>query len=529
MNHRASGTRGRSDTAARLPRLAVVSCLWSCLCVLAVGPVEAASCEELRSLQLPDVRIVSADARASGPFALPAGRGDVTLTLPAFCRVVAVATPTPDSEIRFEVWLPSADDWNGRLLGVGNGGYTGAIGYPALADGLRGGYASVGSDTGHRGSDLVFGVGHPEKIADWGHRAVHAMTEAAKPIVRAYHGRFAHHAYFSGCSTGGHQALSEAQRYPDDYDGILAGAPGHNRTRLNAGFLWSWMALHDVDGAALMPPEKLSTLAAAVMASCDAVDGVADGVIDNPGRCRFDPAALRCTGGDQADCLTDTQVEAVRKVYAGPRNPRTGERVFAGWSPGSESLGDGRGGWAGYLLRPPEPMRLGYWARWVFGDPHWDWRTFDWDRDLDYAQRRMETVDATDPDLGAFRRRGGKLLLYAGWADAVVPASDTTAYYEAVQQASGGPDTTATFARLFTVPGMGHCGGGPGPGTFDGLGALARWVETGAGPDRLIASKVVNGVVERTRPLCPYPQVARYTGGGSTDEAENFRCVVPAD
>ncbi|MEO2198253.1 MAG: tannase/feruloyl esterase family alpha/beta hydrolase [bacterium] len=523
MRHVVTGrTRAMSATGARLFRLFVVGSLCG-LRMLAVGSAEAASCEELRSLQLPDVRIVSADARESGPFTIREGRGDATLALPAFCRVVAVATPTPDSEIGFEVWLPPADDWNGRLLGVGNGGYTGAIGYPALAEGLRGGYASVGSDTGHTGSDLAFGVGHPEKIADWGHRAVHAMTEAAKPIVRAYQGRFAHHAYFSGCSTGGHQALSEAQRYPDDYDGILAGAPGHNRTRLNAGFLWSWMALHDVDGQLLMPAEKLSALATAVVTSCDAVDGVADGVIDDPRRCRFDPAALRCGGGDEADCLTDTQVEAVRKVYAGARNPRTGARVFTGWSPGSES------GWAGYLLRPPVPMRVGYWADWVFGDPHWDWRTFDWDRDLAYAQRRMNMVDATDPDLGAFRRRGGKLLLYAGWADAVVPAGDTIAYYEAVQRASGGPDATSTLARLFTVPGMGHCGGGPGPSTFDALDALTRWVESGAAPDRLIASKVVDGVVERTRPLCPYPRVARYTGEGSTDDAENFRCVVPAE
>ena len=523
VRHVATGrTRAMSVTGARLRRWFVAG--WLCgLPILAVGPAEAASCEELRSLQLPDVRIVSADERASGPFTIRAGRGDATLVLPAFCRVVGVATPTPDSEIGFEVWLPSADDWNGRLLGTGNGGYTGAIGYPALADGLRGGYVTVGSDTGHGGSDLSFGVGHPEKIADWGHRAVHAMTEAAKPIVRAFHGRFAHHAYFSGCSTGGHQALSEAQRYPDDYDGILAGAPGHNRTRLNAGFLWSWMALHDAAGAALLPPDKLTMLGAAVMAQCDAVDGVADGVIDDPRRCRFDPAELRCRGDDEADCLTDIQVEAVAKVYAGARNPRTGGRVFAGWSPGSES------GWAGYLLRPPVPMRVGYWAGWVFGDPNWDWRTFDWDRDLAYAQRRMSMVDATDPDIGAFRRRGGKLLLYAGWADAVVPANDTTAYYDEVQRASGGPDATATFARLFMVPGMGHCGGGPGPDSFDALGALTRWVETGAAPDRLMASKVVNGVVERTRPLCPYPHVARYTGQGSTDEAENFRCARPAE
>ena len=511
------------------PGVRFIGCA-AALCVgsLGVASADAASCEELRSLELPDVRIVSAAEQGAGPFAELAGRGAAPATLPPFCRVVAVATPTPDSEIGFEVWLPPAGDWNGRLLGVGNGGYAGAIGYPALADGLRRGYAAVGSDTGHQGSDLAFGVGHPEKIADWGHRAVHAMTEAAKPIVRAYHGRFAHHAYFSGCSTGGHQALSEAQRYPGDYDGILAGAPGHNRTRLNAGFLWSWLALHDADGVPLVSPEKLSMLAEAVTKSCDAIDGITDGVIDDPRRCRFEPAALRCGGEGAAGCLTDAQVEAVEKVYAGPRNPRTGEQLFPGWSPGSEDIGRG-GGWAGYLVRPSQPMRVGYWARWVFGDPNWDWRTFDWDRDLDYAQRRMSMVDATDPDLDTFSRRGGKLLLYAGWSDAVVPAGDTAAYFEAVQQASGGPDPTARFARLFMAPGMGHCGGGPGPDTFDALPALVRWVEAGVPPDRLIASKVVDGAVTHTRPLCAYPQVARYTGEGDINDAENFRCVVPSE
>jgi feruloyl esterase len=495
----------------------------------ASGQSGAANCEALESLHLLDVQIVSAEERVAGPFAMRGGRAEVTIDLPAFCQVIALGTPTSDSEIRFEVWLPSARAWNGRLLGTGNGGYTGAIQYRALADGLRQGFAVVGSDTGHVGSDLMFGVGHPEKIADWGHRAVHVMTTAARPIIRAYHGRFPHHAYFSGCSTGGHQALSEAQRYPDDYDGILAGAPGHNRTRLNAGFLWSWMALHDDAGEPVLPASKLSVVTAAVVSSCDAADGVADGVVDDPRRCGFDPGVLHCEDGAGADCLTDIQVAAVRKVYTGPHNPRTGERLFAGWPAGSETGPGGRGGWAGYLVAPTQPMRLEYWARWVFGDPGWDFRTFDWDRDLAYAERQMTMVDATDPNLDRFRRRGGKLLMYAGWADAVVPPGDTIAYYEKAREEAGGADATSEFARLFMAPGMAHCGGGPGPDTFDGLTALTRWVEEGVAPDRLIASKVVDGAVERTRPLCPYPQVARYTGTGSTDEAESFRCVVPGE
>ena len=499
------------------------------LSLLGSSTAVAADCAALEALELSDVRIVSVEDRVAGPFVIRGGREEVTIALPAFCRVAAVGIPTPDSEIRFEVWLPVETAWNGRLLGTGNGGYTGAIQYRTLADGLRQGYAVAGSDTGHSGSDLSFGFGHPEKIADWGHRAVHVMTEAAKPIARARYGRFPHHAYFSGCSTGGHQALSEAQRYPGDYDGILAGAPGHNRTRLNAGFLWSWLALHDEAGEPLLTPDQLSLVTAAVVSSCDARDGVTDGLIGDPRHCRFDPAVLRCDGAGDADCLTGEQVEAVRKVYAGPRNPRTGARIFAGWPAGSETLPGGRGGWAGYLLAPSAPMRQDYWARWVFGDPGWDYRTFDWDRDIAYADARMTMVDATDADLSVFRAGGGKLLLYAGWADSVVPPDDTVAYYEAVQAASGGADAATAFARLFMAPGMAHCGGGPGPDSFDGLSALVRWVEEGVAPDRLIASKVNGGVVERTRPLCPYPRVARYTGSGSTDEAERFRCVVPRE
>ncbi len=488
----------------------------------------AADCAALADLTLPDVRITSAEARAAGPFTPPGSRSGRALELPAFCRVQAVATPTPESEIHFEVWLPTEADWNGRMLGTGNGGYTGAIQYGALANGLRQGFVTASNDTGHTGSDLSFGFEHREKIEDWAHRAAHVSGEAAKPLARARYGRLPHHAYFSGCSTGGHQALSQAQRYPGGYDGILAGAPAHNRTRLNAGFLWSWLALHDDSGAPLLSADELALVSRTMVESCDDRDGVKDGVVDAPRRCGFDPDVLRCQDGDSGECLSAVQVEALQKVYAGPRNPRTGEAIFTGWPAGSEAPPAG-GGWATYLVAPAQPMRLDYWGRWVFGDPNWDYRTFDWDHDLAYAEERLKIVDSTDAELREFRQRGGKLLMYAGWADAVVPPGDTVEYFEALRRAAGSADAVGAYARLFMAPGMAHCRGGTGPDSFDALGALVRWVEEGVAPDQLIASKVVDGDVERTRPLCPYPQVARYTGSGSTDAAENFRCALPED
>jgi feruloyl esterase len=362
---------------------------------------------------------------------------------------------------------------------------------------LRQGYAVAGSDTGHSGSDLKFGMGHPEKIANWAFRAVHVMTDTAKVIVRSYYGRFAAHSYFSGCSTGGQQALTEAQRFPEDYDGIVAGAPGANRVRLNVGFLWSWLAVHK-DGAEVLPASKLPLINQAAVSACDAPDRVKDGLIGDPRACKFDPGALLCKGADAADCLTAAQVSAVRAVYEGVRNPRTGEQLYPGWVRGSEAGGGARpGGWSGYFAGQPEPARLDFWRFWVFDDP----------------------------DLTRFKQRGGRLLMYQGWADPVVPATDTIRYYESVERAMGGLEKTTGFVRLFLAPGMGHCAGGPGPSSFDALGALDRWVSQGSAPDRVIASHSTAGTVDRTRPLCPYPQVAKWDGAGSIDNAAAFRCA----
>jgi pimeloyl-ACP methyl ester carboxylesterase len=494
----------------------------------ATTPAAAAgtSCANLAALTIPNVTIKSANPIAAGPFS-PTSTG-TPMTLPAFCRVEATARPTSDSDIKFEVWIPPAEAWNGKFQGVGNGGYSGAISYAAMANGLRRGYAVASTDTGHVGDDMKFGQGHPEKVIDYAYRSIHLMTEASKLVVRNAQGKFAEHAYFVGCSAGGHQALQEAQRYPDDYDGIVAGDPANNRIRQTFAFLYSWIATHDKDGNPIIPQNKLAATTSAAVAVCDGLDGLKDGIIDDPRRCTFDPAKLLCKNGtDEASCLSAAQVDAVKKIYEGVKNPRTGEQIFTGWPRGSEGFGEAAGqSWRAYIMDPPEPMRVGLFKYFLFHDPNWDYRTIDWERDLAYAEQKLAFLPAIERDMSAFKKRGGKLLMYTGWADPVVPPQDTVAYYDGVVKTMGGLEKTREFFRLFLAPGMGHCSGGPGPNQFDHLTALEQWVEKGIAPDKLIASHSTNGKVDRTRPLCLYPQVARWKGTGSSDEAANFACVA---
>jgi feruloyl esterase len=491
------------------------------LCLAAASGVlsaRAESCANLAAMTMPGTVVTSATAVAAGPFS---ANTSSPREFPAFCRVLALAKPVMDSEIHIEVWLPTAQAWNGKFLGTGNGGYSGDLGYAEMERALKLGYAVAGSDTGHSGGDLKFAIGHPEKMEDWGWRAVHVMTQSAKLIVRSYYARFARQSYFTGCSTGGHQALMEAQRFPEDYDGIVAGDPGNNRVRLNVDFFSAWLATN-VTAQPPLPASKLSMINKAAVAACDAADGIKDGLISSPLTCRFDPATLRCPGADGPECLTDSQVKAVRSVYAGPANPRNGERLVPGWLPGSET------GWSGYFVGQREPARLDFWRYWVFNDPNWEFRTFDFDADTAYADGRMAFLTAVNPDLAAFQARNGKLLLYHGWADPVSPPEDTVGYLERVQRTSGGEARASTFVRLFMAPGMGHCGGGPGPNSFDALAALDGWVTSNRPPDKMIASHSTNGVVDRTRPLCPYPQVAVWDGKGNTDDAASFACAAGA-
>jgi feruloyl esterase len=417
-----------------------------------------------------------------------------------------------------EVWVPPAAAWNGKLLGVGNGGFSGAINYAALAAAIAKGYAAVGTDTGHTGDGMDFGVGHPEKIADWAYRAVHEMTTIAKTVVEKAQGRAAARSYFSGCSTGGQQALSEAQRYPDDYDGIVAGAPGNNRVNLIYGFLWSWLATHDASGQPILTSAKLPALAKAAMASCDRIDGLDDGLIGDPRSCRFDPATMACRGAETDACLTPPQIEAVQKVYAGATT-KSGRRLYPGWAPGSEA------GWGSYITDAKEPARVDLFRKWVFQDPAWNPRSFDWDRDVARVDAAYPFLAAMSTDYRAFNARGGKLIMYTGLADPVVSPLDTLAYYESAVGANGGLDETQSFFRFFPAPGMGHCGGGAGPSTFEALPALEAWVEQGIAPVAIPASHSTAGAVDRTRPLCAWPAAARYDGTGSIDDAANFVCA----
>ena len=459
----------------------------------------------------------------------------------SFCRVAGLARPEAGSEIRFEVWLPPAGDWNGRFQGIGSGGSAGAIRYRQLAAAVAGGYAAVATDNGHTstsGFDGSWSLGHPVRLVDFGYRAQHEATVAGKAITRAYYGRDADFAYFVGCSQGGHHALMEAQRYPDDYDGIVAGAPANYWIGLMTAELWAGLATTRDPGQDL-PRAKLPVLGAAVMAACDGLDGLEDGLIDDPRNCDFDPGVLLCEGPDAPDCLTAGQVAAARAIYAGPVRPSTGEPLFPGYALGSEHFEapDGLGGWARYWSGITEPGgSTGQFMKYsVFEDPDYDLKRFDFDADWDRANNRplgndetlASALNAVDPDLSAFKARGGKLISYHGWADALITGHYAVQYYESVLDAMGGLEETTDFYRLFMAPGVAHCRGGPGPDRFDAVAALERWVEQGLAPDRIIASKVVNGEVRRSRPLCVYPQVARYDGSGSIDDAANFACVNP--
>ena len=378
-------------------------------------------------------------------------------------------------------------------------------------------------------------MGHPEKIADWAYRSTHVMTDAAKALVKAFYDGGPDWSYFTGCSTGGHQGLSEAQRYPGDYDGILAGDHGANRTLLHASFLWTYAAARK-DQASTIPSSKLPVIHDAVLAACDLLDGVKDGFLTDPRRCRFDPAKLLCKGGDGPNCLTAPQVDAVKKIYDGMRNPRTKEITYPGWSRGSEVT---RGGiWADMALTEPPFEDL--FRYWIFEDPKWDWRSFDFDHDMEKTNLKIGAVaNALNPDLSTFQARGGKIIMYHGFDDTRVAPADSVNYYERAVAAIGGGKSAKSSAgrqdggkatqdliRLFMVPGMAHCSGGPGPTTFDALTSLEEWVEHGVSPQRIIGSHLADGTVTLTRPLCPYPEEAVYLGRGSTNEAASFVCRV---
>ncbi len=390
----------------------------------------------------------------------------------------------------------------------------------------------------------AWALGHPEKVVDFGHRAIHEMTVKGKAVVEAFYGEAPRRSYFASCSNGGRQALMEAQRYPEDYDGIVAGAPAASWTGLFAGFLWNAQAM--AEPAAHVPPLKIPSIERAVAAACDARDGVADGVLARPDTCRFDPRSMICKGADSADCLTPAQADALAKAYAGPRS-RDGRPVFRGFPPGAET---GPGGWGlwitgespGRSLQTAFAQQIG--AYMVFDRADWDFRTYELERDQPTVEARLaKDLNATSPDLEAFRRRGGKLVLFHGWNDAALPADATIDYVESVR-ARMGRDVADSFVRLYMVPGLQHCFGGPGAHFCGGLSAstgdaghdfsaaLERWVEEGVAPGTMVAVKPAEGAsagtaAAMTRPLCPHPQAAVFSGSGSPDDPARYRCEAP--
>ncbi|HYM77951.1 MAG TPA: tannase/feruloyl esterase family alpha/beta hydrolase [Candidatus Dormibacteraeota bacterium] len=528
------------------------SCSFGIACIFLLSSTLAFAqdaCEHLAGLKIPNATITLAQTVAAGTFSGPpapfSGMDMSALykSLPAFCRVVAEAKPTADSDIKLEVWLP-ASGWNGKLQGIGNGGFAGLIDDMQLGMSVKSGYAATATDTGHTGSpiDAAWAIGHPEKVADFGHRGIHEMTRVAKAVVQAFYSKAPQRSYFAGCSDGGREALMEAQRYPEDYDGILAGAPANNWTRLLSTAAYDTQAL-TVDPASFIPPAKIATIAAAVNSACDELDGVRDGVLNDPRQCHFDPASIQCKEGEDSEkCLTAPQVTALKKLYAGTPDSH-GHIVFPGYPPGAE---EGQGGWGTWITgqAPAKSLMaffgIGFFSSMVYEKKDWDYKTFEVDAGLKAANdKTAQALNANDADLKPFKARGGKLIVYHGWDDPAITSLSTINYYESVLAKMGQKDADS-FVRLYMVPGMQHCGGGPGADSFGQVGnlifddpthsvdaSLEQWVEKGAAPSTIIASKFEgqdHTHAKMTRPLCPYPQAAKYKGSGDTNDAGNFVC-----
>jgi feruloyl esterase len=512
------------------------------------------ACASLVGLALPDATIVAAtDVTAPYTTSTAAGSSSaVTVTGPfPFCRVEAVLTPSSDSQIQTEVWIPRADRWNGKFVGVGNGALSGSIWHTSMVRPLGSGYAVAGSNLGHAGGASTFAVGHPERVVDYAHRADHVVSVFAKAVINAYHGSGPSRSYFHGCSNGGHQALMEAQRYPDDYDGIIAGAPWNHWTHQIIEFISRSLALEHFN------PAKRALVTAAVIEQCGGRDGglQEDGYLNTPLTCQFKPKSLLCEGGDAADCLTADEVTALEQIYQGPVHAATGRSLFPGFDPGAETW-SGLGAFVTSLFR-----------NMVFDDPAstWDFHQFDFNHDVALFDAKLAAlINSNNADMRAYRDRGGKLIMWHGWADSLLEARSTLNFYNSVVAVTGanldldelqqlGKNTGAIHAkrrqrlaetqewfRLYMTPGVAHCGGGPGPSStfaytlgnpagpndpdYDALAALDRWVETGIAPGELIASHFTAGVADKTRPLCVYPQILSY-GGGDPARPESFSCV----
>jgi hypothetical protein len=536
----------------RLLFSAALTVLFSCGALAQNAQPAASSCEALAKVALPQAKITSAQFVAAGALTMPAPGNAAQAaaaaaffkSLPAFCRVAVEAAPSADSDIKIEVWLP-ASGWNGKFQGQGNGGFAGAIDFRSMGIAIGQGYATASTDTGHTaaggGPDASWALGHPEKIIDFGYRAIHLMTQFAKTLVNSYYGSNPQHSYFSSCSNGGRQALMEAQRYPEDYDGIIAGAPANFWTHLLVGSIWNTQAM-TLDPESYIPASKLAAISGAVNDACDKLDGVADSILNDPRECKFDPSVLLCKTGDADSCLTAKQITALKKIYDGAHDSH-GREIYPGFLPGGEMGGNGWSTWVtGTTPRTSLGFEFGngFFADMVFQKADWDIAHADIDQAVAAADEKMAGIlNAVDPNLASFKARGGKLILYHGWNDPAISALNTINYYNSVISKMGRQNADS-FARVFMVPGMQHCGGGPGADTF-GAGisptptdpqhslqlSLEQWVEKGASPGTIIATKNgPNRTVTMSRPLCPYPKSAKYNGTGDPNSAASFVCVT---
>jgi feruloyl esterase len=500
---------------------------------------DAVACADLQGKSYGDNTTITTSTYVTSDLAF----GSTTAVAP-FCRIEATARPTSDSQIAFEVWLPPLVGWNNRFQAVGSGSSAGSIATTAMAAPLAEGYAVMAQNNGHvtdtsrpnGAAEQTWALGHPEKIIDFAYRAQHVTTVHAKEIVSAYYNRPPAKSYFVGCSQGGHHALMEASRYPGDYDGIVAGAPAWEWFNLMAAEVWNSQAYLQ-DPTAIVA-EKNTLLNNAVVAACDANDGVTDGVIGDPRSCTFDPAVLQCSGADAPGCLTAAQVTAAQRIYAGAQQPG-GAVIFPPYTRGSEF------GWSPLYSTPNAAGGSGFdfYRYTLFQDPTFDNANFDFAADYERA-RNVQIAGEAAPavfnagsDLTAFRQRGGKLIIYHGWADQQITPNSSIDYHDRVV-ADEGQANTSGFLRMFMLPGVGHCSGGPGPRNIGGssgaapvadaahdvVRALDRWVVQGVAPESLIASRIANGAVTQTRPVCAWPKAAVYVGSGSTDDAANFTC-----
>ena len=535
------------------------------LCLFANNQAKAASCESLASLSLDHATVTAATSVPAGIFTPPTLPGAATpvapiANLPAFCRVQITSYPTRDSAIGIEVWVP--ENWNGKYLQSGNGGFAGTIPYTALAASIQRGYAAAGTNDGHAdpvGTDASWALGHPQKIIDFGFRALKETTDKAKAVIHASSGNGPRYSYFAGCSDGGREALMEGQRYPDDFDGIVAGDPANNWIPLLSQHVWDMQALLASAGS-YIPPAKLPAITNAVLAACDDIDGVQDGVINNPRQCHFKPDQLLCTAEDNNSCLTAPQLTALKTIYDGPHGS-AGQRINPGFLPGAEAYA---GGWSVWITGPgpnadsiTQSLQYGFGTNFfkymVFDDPNWDLKTLNFDTDVDKALVKPvdglaleDVLSSVDPDLSAFRAHSGKIIQYHGTTDPAIPPGNSIEYYRSVLSFFGiygqqhQTSKVSSFYRLFLVSGMQHCSGGPGANAFgqgvvpladadhDVIKALEAWVEQGKAPDRIIATKYTNDDPTKpalfSRPLCPYPAVARWNGTGDQSDAANWSC-----